>query len=64
MKPVPAQLVVVDGTKFTLGHRHTLPFFDQRRGGTVGRVRDTTFVRVDPAGTYSLKDAEAFARLI
>lgn len=64
VKPVPAQSVVVDGTKFTLGHRHTLPFFDQRRGGTVGRVRDTTFVRVDPVESCSMNDAKDFARLI
>lgn len=64
VKPVPAQSVVVDRTKFTLGHRHTLPFFDQRRGGTVGRVRDTTFLRVDPAERYSLEDAKNFARLV
>ncbi|MFT0848217.1 HEPN domain-containing protein [Actinomycetaceae bacterium L2_0104] len=64
VKPVPAQSVVVDGTKFTLGHRHTLPFFDRRRGGTVGRVRDTTFVRVDPAEACSVEDAKDFARLV
>ena len=64
VKPVPAQSVVVDGTKFTLGHRHTLPFFDQRRGGTVGRVRGTTFVRVDPVESCSIDDAKDFARLM
>lgn len=64
VKPVQAQSVVVDGAKFTLGHRHTLPFFDQRRGGTIGRVRDTTFVRVDPAEACSVRDAKDLARLV
>ena len=38
VKPVPAESVVVDGTKFTLAHRHTLPFFDQLRGGVVASL--------------------------
>lgn len=62
--PVPETSVVVDGARFILGHRYTRPFFDERRGETVGRVRDTAFVRVEPSGSCSLSEAFGFARLI
>ncbi|MCX5203208.1 hypothetical protein OG897_17370 [Streptomyces sp. NBC_00237] len=64
VKPVKVQSVEVDGTDFVLAHRHTLPFFDQRRGGTVGRVRDTAYVQITPRDTSSLSDAIGYARLI
>lgn len=32
VKPVEVQSVVVDRTEFRLEHRHTLPFFDERKG--------------------------------
>lgn len=57
VKPVSSESVTVDGTEFRLTHRHTLPFFDQRKGGTVGRMRDTVFVRVVPSQPFSLTDA-------
>ncbi|MFE0866075.1 HEPN domain-containing protein [Streptomyces rochei] len=65
VKPVEVQSAEVDGTVFSLAHRHTLPFFDQRRGETVGRMVDTTYVKItrrDKAS--SLIDAIGYARLI
>lgn len=64
VKPVEAQTVIVDGTEFCLVHRHTLPFFDQRRGGTVGRMRDTAFIRIAPACPASLNGALSSASLV
>jgi hypothetical protein len=64
VKPVDTQSVVVDGTEFRLQHRHTLPFFDRRRGGTVGRMRDTAFVRAVPASSFSLGGAWKAASLV
>jgi hypothetical protein len=64
VKRVEAQSVMVDGTEFRLLHRHTLPFFDLRRGGTVGRMRDSAFVRVVPEGPSSLSDALSSASLV
>lgn len=64
VKPVEAQSVVVDGTEFRLDHRHTLPFFDERKGGTVGRMRDSAFVRAVSAETCSVSGALATANLV
>ncbi|MFG1766940.1 HEPN domain-containing protein [Micromonospora parva] len=64
VKPSEAQSVVVHGTEFRLLHRHTLPFFDQRRGGTVGRMRDTAFVRIVNTDPFSLNDALDAASLV
>lgn len=61
VKPVEAQSVEVDGTKFVLMHRHTLPFFDHRRGGTVGRMSDTAYMRIVPDEQISLSDAMSSA---
>ncbi|WP_231494796.1 HEPN domain-containing protein [Cellulomonas sp. KRMCY2] len=54
VKPVGSESVTVDGTEFRLTHRRTLPFLDQLKGGTVGRMRDTVFVRVVPSQPFSL----------
>lgn len=62
--PLPTQTVEVDGTKFELEHRHTLPFFDRRRGGTQGRMHDTAFIRIVPPRPSSLREATDSARLI
>lgn len=62
--PVDEPSVEVDGAEFTLAHRHTFPYFDQRRGATVGRVRDTAFVRIKPQDRCSLRDAVGLAQLI
>jgi len=64
VKPVEAQTVKADGAEFILAHRHTLPFFDQRQGGTTGRVRDTTFVRVVRETPFSWREAMRLARTV
>lgn len=64
VKPAEAQSIVVNGTEFHLSHRHTLPFFDQRRGGTIGRMRDTAFVRIVPTDPFSLSGALGAASLV
>ena len=64
MKSVEVRSVVVDGTEFRLGHRHALPYFDQRKGETVGRMRDTAFVRVVPASRFSAAGARERASLV
>jgi len=62
--PVDEPFVEVGGAEFMLAHRHTLPYFDQRRGATVGRVCDTAFVRIKPREPCSLRDAMGFTQLI
>lgn len=64
VNPVETQSVVVGGTEFCLQHRHTLPFFDQRKGSTVGRMRDTAFVRVVPTDAFSVGGALEAASLV
>ncbi|GAB3131996.1 ApeA N-terminal domain 1-containing protein [Marisediminicola antarctica] len=64
VKPVEAQSVVVDGTDYRLAHTHTLPFFDQRKGGTLGRMRDTTSIRVAPSEPFALSAALKAANLV
>ncbi|MDJ0356044.1 HEPN domain-containing protein [Paenarthrobacter sp. PH39-S1] len=64
VKPVEAQTIIVDRTEFRLVHQHTLPFFDQRRGGTVGRMSDTVFMRIAPASPSSLNGALSSASLV
>lgn len=64
VKPVETQSVMVDGTDYCLEHRHTLPFFDERKGSTVGRMRDTAFVRAVPEEPFSMHEAWQAARLV
>lgn len=64
VKPLEEQSVEVDGTKFVLAHRHTLPFFDERQGGTVGRMRDTAYMQIVPHEATSLHGAMRSAHLI
>lgn len=64
VKPLEAKSVVVDGTEFTLDQRRTAPFFDERRGGTTGRIRNTAFVQVAPPEACSLSSAIASAKSI
>ncbi|MEV6370181.1 HEPN domain-containing protein [Micromonospora musae] len=64
VKPPESQSITVDGTEFRLSHRHTLPFFDQRRGGTVGRMRDSAFLRIVPTDPFSLSGALGAASLV
>jgi ApeA N-terminal domain 1 len=62
VKPLKPQSVKVDGAEYVLSHRHTLPFFDQRRGGTVGRMRDTAYIQIIPREASSLSEAMGSAR--
>lgn len=64
VKPVEAQSVVVNRTEYRLVHRHTLPFFDQSKGGSVGRMRDTVSICVAPAEPFSLRVALQEASLV
>ncbi|WP_259877572.1 HEPN domain-containing protein [Brevibacterium sp. p3-SID960] len=64
VKPIEAQSVVVDDTEYRLMHTHTLPFFDQRKGGSAGRIRDTVSIRVVPAEPFSLSAALQEASLV
>lgn len=62
--PVDEPSVVVDGTKITLAHEHTLPHFERNRGQTIGRMRDTVFVRLEPDSPYALTSARDHARAV
>lgn len=64
VSPVDEPSVTVAGTKITLAHEHTLPFFDEQRGQTVGRMRDTAFVRFQPEAPYTLTEAQEQARAV
>lgn len=64
VRPPETRTIVADGTEYRLEHRYTLPFFDQRRGETVGRMRDTAFMRIVPAGPSSLGSALRAASLV
>lgn len=64
VEPVDEPSVVVDGTTITLAHEHTLPHFDDRRGETVGRMRDTVYVRFQPEAPYSLSAAREQAKVV
>lgn len=64
VKSVEEPSVTVDGTTITLAHEHTLPHFDRRRGETVGRMRDTVFVRLKPESPYTLASARDHAQAI
>ena len=63
-KPVEAQTATVDGTEYRLVHTHTLPFFDQRKSGTVGRMCDTASIRVCRDEPFSLSAALKAARMM
>lgn len=64
VKPVDTQSVVVDGTEYQLVHMHTLPFFDERKGGTIGRMADKVSIRVAPARPFPLSAALTAANLV
>lgn len=64
VKRVKPQVVEVDGTTFWLTHRRTLPHIDHRRGETIGRVRETAYVRIVPPMRFSLNDAVSYAGLV
>ncbi len=52
--PVDEPSVVVNGMTITLAHEHTLPRFEESRGQTIGRMKDTVFVRFRPESPISL----------
>lgn len=64
VKPVETQSVEVDGTEYRLVHTHTLPFFDQRKGRSVGSMRDTVSIQVFPAEPFALNAALKAASLM
>lgn len=64
VKPVAAQTVTVEGTEYSLVHTHTLPFFDRRKGRTVGRMQDTASICVCQADPFTLRAALDAASLI
>ena len=64
VKPVEAQSVEVDGTEYRLQHTHTMPKFDQRKGTTMGRMRDTTSIRITPSDSFTLSAALNAAKLV
>lgn len=64
VQPVRTQSVLVGTTWYRLEHAHTRPFFDQRKGATVGGIRDTVSVRVIPGAPFTLSVALREARLV
>ncbi len=64
VQPVTTQSVRVDDTWYRLEHAYTRPFLEQRKGVTVGGIRDIVSVRVIPAAPFSLSAALQEARLI
>lgn len=62
VKPTEEPSVVVDGTTITLAHEHTLPHFEDGRGQTIGRMKDTVFTRVRPENPISLDAAKELAK--
>lgn len=63
-KQVEPQSVWAEGIEFHLEHSHTRPFFDKQRGKTIGRMRDTAFIRMVPSDLFSLEDAVRLAGLV
>jgi hypothetical protein len=63
VEPVAEPTVVVDGTTITLAHEHTLPHLEESRGQTVGRMKDTVFVRFQPEYPISLGTARDLAKV-
>lgn len=63
LSPASETSVEVDGTKYSLSHRYTLPFVEARRGVDFGRATDTPFVQVKPSDGCSLEDAIRYAGL-
>lgn len=63
VEPADEPSVVVDGTTITLAHEHTMPRFDESRGQTIGRMKDTDFIRFQPASPFSLGTAQELAEM-
>lgn len=64
VEPADEPSVVVDGTTVTLAHEHTLPRFEEVRGQTIGRMKDTVFIRFQPKNAISLVTARELAKAV
>lgn len=64
VKPVDDPSVTVAGTVTSLAHEHTLPYFEHTRGGTLGRMRETRFVRFQPTNPWSVTTAQEHAKMV
>lgn len=64
VSPIEAQTVTVDSTEYRLAHTHTLSFLDHHKSGTVGRMRDTTFISACRPERFTLSAALEEVRLI
>ncbi|WP_061211769.1 HEPN domain-containing protein [Dermabacter hominis] len=58
-KPMESTSVLVDGTEYSLEHLRNPPYFDELRGRTTARMRDTVFLQVAPRGACSFEEALA-----
>lgn len=63
-KPVKDPSVTVIGVVTSLTHEHTLPFFERARDGTLGTMRETRFVRFQPAEPWSVTNAQEHAKMV
>lgn len=61
-KALESTSVVVDGTEFTLDHLRNPPYFDECRGRTTARIRDTVYLQVAPSTAFSLTEGTASAK--
>ncbi|GAB3422267.1 ApeA N-terminal domain 1-containing protein [Flindersiella endophytica] len=64
VEPVNEPSAVVDGMTITLCHEHTLPHFEEGRGQTIGRMKDTVFVQLQPESAVSLSAARDLAKVV
>lgn len=63
-EPVQDPSVIVNGVVTSLAHEHTLPYFEHRRDSTLGRMRETRFVRFQPPELWSLDTAQEHAKMV
>lgn len=63
-KPLESTSVFVDGTEFTLAHLRNPPHFEERRGRTTARIRDTVYLQVAPSSAFSLAEGTSSAKSI
>ena len=61
-KPLESTSVLVDGTEFTLDHLRNPPHFDECRGRTTARMRDTVYCQVAPSTGFSFAEATVCAK--
>ncbi|QGH70589.1 hypothetical protein GCE65_14640 [Pseudactinotalea sp. HY158] len=63
-EPVEDPSTIVNGVVTSLVHEHTLPHVENTRGGSVGRMRETRFVRFQPSEPWSLQIAQEHAKMV